>query len=94
MLHFQDNLGGWGRLDALDLPKEQIHRIATLVEGVNPSGNATAIPIRVWITFSRGAARAHAEVQAVPSQDIDIGSPASKQTHADGGTTNPCAPAA
>ena len=94
MLHIQGNLGGWGRVDALDLLEEQIHIIATLAEGVNSSGNATAIPIRSRITFGRGAARAHAAAQTGPSQDIDTGDPASKQTHAGDGTTIACAPAA
>ena len=30
VLPFQDHLGGWGRLDALDLPEEQICRLATV----------------------------------------------------------------
>jgi hypothetical protein len=63
VLRFQDNLGGWGRVDALDLPEEQIRRHATVTARLNPSRNATALPMRAQSIFNVGAAQAHAEDQ-------------------------------
>ena len=68
MLPFQDHLGGWVRLDALDLPAEQIHKLATVSARLDPSGNGTTLLMRARITFTSGAAQAHAEAQAGQSQ--------------------------